>query len=453
MYVTFFLCLRSGPESEWNPIDKLPFDADIVHKPTDFIGSSFNSNSPCTLKNDQSLESSISERNPSSPQNDASIWQNEQNILMSENIGKKTGSSQGCNGNESDNKTENKVNVSSENIKGCSKKIFDDLSVTTLNNVEQLTCVTEKKSTTSQYLSYSEHNLEVDKHSPQKLSIKNNDFKHEGVKELIASQTINVQNKLSNSGSSSDLSKVLTDDNNTVVENGLDDEFSGFCDFEYAVSKSLNAPSPIKTFQLHSEIEFVSSESTEPCTLAKTVESTQDGCHLMDKQLEKSIDTVNSITSTIQNQPTNVSNFEHELDSEFNEFCDFHRFYVNENEPICVSNYVGEIQSNTLESTETKHSNVDQVISVTTDNNSLFESDTQNNIDNDDDNFCEFESGYTTYCDNNGQQTPVFKQNDIMLDSKSLAQNDYKTFCVDVFQEYHVSFFFFINVYNYLCFN
>lgn len=398
------------------------------------IESSFNSNSSSSTKNDQSPESSLSEPNPNLPQNDLSIWKNEQNILTSENIKKKMFT----NGNVLDNKTE----ASSENIVDCNNKIIDDLSETVLNNIEQHACVIEKKIITSQYLSNLEYDSGVDKHCTETSSCKNSDFKHEDVKE-ISSQTINEQNNLSSSDSSMNLSKVLVNDlpvnndDNTVAENGQEDDFSGFCDFEYVESKSLNVLSPIKTFQLHNKI---SSELVEHCT--KTGDLSLDHSAPIDEKLEKNIDSFNPVSSVIQNQHLNGDNFDHELDTEFNEFCDFHKFAANENEPTCVINDVCDIKNNTKELTDTKfkHSNFDQVKNVTTDDNSTLESDNQNNIDKDDENFCDFESGYTTF-DNNGQQIPNCKQNDVILDSKSLVQHDYKKLCIDAFQEYHVSFF------------
>lgn len=432
--------LRSGPESAWNPIEELPLPLDVDNnKSTYLIESSFNSNSSSSTKNDQSLESSLSEPNPSLPQNDVSIWKNEQNILTSENIKKEMLT----NDNELDNQTEVKLNVSSENIIGCNNTIIDVLSETILNNIEQHTCIIEKNNITSQYLSNLEYDSEIDKYCTEKSSYKNSDFKHEDVKE-ISSQTINEQNNLVSNDSSMNLSKVLDDlsvsnIDNMVAENGQEDDFSGFCDFNYVMPKSLSVLSPVKTFQLHNEI---SSELVEHRILAKTGDLL-DHSDPIDKKLEKNIDSFSPVSSTIQNQHINCNNFDHELDTEFNEFCDFHEFAASENEPTCVMNDVCDIKNNAKESVDTKckHSNVDQVKNVNTDNNSTLESDNQNNIcvDKDDENFCDFESGYTT-CDNNGQQTPNFKQNDV-LDSTFLVQNDYKKFCIDAFQEYHVSFF------------
>lgn len=86
-----------------------------------------------------------------------------------------------------------------------------------------------------------------------------------------------------------------------------------------------------------------------------------------------------NIGSTIQNRHINGNNFE--LDPEYNEFRDFHKFAAIENmEPICVISDVCDIKNSAEESTDTdlyRQSDVDQVLNVSTDDNSTLEPDNQ----------------------------------------------------------------------------
>jgi len=110
---------------------------------------------------------------------------------------------------------------------------------------------------------------------------------------------------------------------------------------------------------------------------------------------------------------------------------------------------------------EFKHSEIDHVQTIIThDINDSLTSKYDNqgnihkndvNIDNNDDNFCDFESGFTksNFHVNNKIVNP--KQNNEILNSESQVQFNYKEFCKDVFQGNYVSFLFnnlFIFIYS-----
>ncbi|XP_060846643.1 aftiphilin isoform X3 [Rhopalosiphum padi] len=475
-----------SPDGGWNPIDELslPYDGDVIREPAACIESNSNdtlSKLPSNISmNDPSVESSLSEQQPSLHQNNLSIWKDKKDISW-ENINKLTNDS--CdNVNEIDCNTEIKHNESSENIIDNNRKIVDDdLSVTSdqyicdLENVKNNTIPPNLPNLVLQ-LNNSEvyennetfqpvTNVNFEKSTDQKTLV-NGYLECVNVKES-SNQTNCVQNVLlenlkndvSDTGTPNDTYVISVDDlsvnnnnNNNIIIKNDQEEYSDFCDFETNLPDSLNVPLPNRTSQENHEITEdyhtvdqhnidkipLTQLNDEHCTILKNIEK------LIENKIEQNVESISPDCSTFQNNEINV---EHNSGSEFDEFSDFHVFSNStiENKLICdkndddddFCNYETSIP-NFNDSVKFKHSNVEEVQCSTSNINDLvLKPDNQNSVinnDDDDDNFCDFESGYTTSGYHTIDQVKDSKQNCANLDSESHVPLDYKQFCKDAFQ-------------------
>lgn len=451
--VVFRWC--TGPDGTpggWNPIESLPYDPDIVDKPVGYVESNTNdcsSNWPLGIaKKDQSLDSSICEHETSLHHNNLPICNDKENIIQCKNI-KQLTSNHNC--DSIDYKMDIKNNTSSEtDVVNSSTKIDSKLSVMSEQSIGDIENVTNIL--TSQYLSNVElplnnssvvennenSNFEVNidsEKSSLKETLTNGNVERVDIKEF-SNQTDCVPNvKIENlKNNMSDFTtdgtynmfnnvSVNSNNNNIIIKNDQL-EYSDYCGFETVLPNSLNVPLPNRTSEEHTEII----ENRELIDKYRN----PDQIHIVQFNDNNSKILNNTSISVEKNiEQNNKNHVEDNLDSEFDDFCDFHAF-TNYTEPI-----VPEI-SNT---NDFDHSNNKQENCKTSDNdynNLTLKSNDQNNItcntsNDDDDDFCDFECKVLND-----------KQCDIVLDSKFQDQIDYKQFCKDAFQGDYVSVMIFI---------
>lgn len=475
-----------GPDCGWNPIDELslPYSGNVIDESC--IKSNTNestSNWPLDIvKTDQSLKSTLSEQEPILNQENLTIWKDKENIVPWENI-KIVNSTHSCDSaNESDCKSEIKHNVSSENVIDSNKKVNDDNFSETIN---QHTCDIEnvEKHSTLQYLPTIELQINsmeivdinegiqpsivISEKLPRPETLVNGHLENLDIKEL-PNQTNCVQNtlidnlvidtsdidaKVNSSGKyeicNNDLS--IKNNNNIVMKNDQEN-YTDFCDFE-TPSNSVNVPLPNRTFKELPE-NCQSIDEHQQKILVKQLNDEQGDVPLditifNEKIVEQNAESI-KINSTLENQVNNKINLEQILDSEFDEFSDFHTFSIptTEEKPICMTdnddfcNFETCIPSykNTI---ITEHS---KPLTGNDNNDLIFKSNNQNTVNhndniNDDDNFCDFESGYLGSDCNASHQVMDVKQNDAS-ESEFPFPLDYKQFCRDAFQGDYVSFFY-----------
>ncbi|XP_025198416.1 aftiphilin isoform X2 [Melanaphis sacchari] len=474
-----------SPDGGWNPIDELslPYDGDVIREPDACIVPKSNDSlskwPSSNSKNDLSKESSLSEEQPSLHQNKLSIWKDKKNISW-ENI-KKLTTDDLDNVNEIDCNTEIKHNESSENIIDNNKKVIDDdLSVTS----DQYICDMEnvKSNIIPQNLTNLDLQLnksEVYKNNEIFQPITNVSFEKSIDQETLVNGCLecvdieessnqtncvqnvlleNLKNDVSDTDTPNDMYAILVDNlsvnnNNNIIIKNDQEEYTDFCDFETNLPHTLNVPLPNRTSQENHEIIEDSQTvdqhyidklpltqfNDEHCKILKNTET------LVENEIEQNVESISANCSTFQNNEINV---EHNSGSEFDEFSDFHVFSnFTDKKLICdkndddddFCNYETCIPNFNDTTVEFKHSNVEQVQCLTSNvNNSISKSDKQNNLINndvDDDNFCDFESGYTTsLCHHTSDQVKDSKQNYAILNSELHVQLDYKQFCKDAFQ-------------------
>lgn len=407
-----------------------------------------------------------------------SIWKDKENIVPWENI-KKIKSNHSCDSvNELDCKTEIKHNVSSENVIDINRKttddeltVYTDLHTNNLGTVKkEVQCLPNLELQSNNFESIEnndivqpETNFDVEKSSNQETLV-NGHLEcldsNELPNQTNCVQNVSIENlktdvsdndtKINSSSGMFDLS--INNNNNIVLKNEQD-EYSDFCDFETAIPKSLKVSLPNRTSLEKDNLPLVDQHFTLDSKLSAT--------HFDDEHSKVTENTntedekeENSINFTLKNLNDDKINPEHNLDSEFDDFCDFHAFpnLVTEITPTEVTNdddfcdFKTNIPSFNNE-TELKHSNTGN---NDNDDNSTFKSDNQHCPNNDDDdNFCDFESGYSTSSLPVSNQVLDVEQNNVVLGSESQVQIDYKQFCKDAFQGDYVSLF----AYNiYICF-
>lgn len=468
----------------------MPFDRDVdksvgcIELNTNDSLSNWTSDN---VKNDQSFKSSsLSDNKSDLHQNNLSIWKENEKVVPWENIKSLTPNNNCDSVNELDCKTEIKQNVSSENVIEGNRKIIidDELSVTT----EQHTCDPEHVQSTiiplylpnlklqSNNLALIENNditqsnVDLKKLSPGE-TLFNGYVKCVDTKEL-SNQTSCVQNVLLESSkilvssidncvnsSNNILENCINpsnNNNNIINKNDQDDEYkknTGSCDLVHTTN-SLNVPLPNRTFQEHDDINEGSQtihQNNIPDQLASKFNN--ENCKVLRTSVINEIsepeqynDSFN-VGSTFQQQQHNEINSE---DTEFEDFCDFHSFstLTNENKPICAENdkfYDFETSFNdTVKFKHSGHENENMKID-NEDYSSTLKSENQNNTnyndnigddDDDDDNFCDFESGFHI-----NNQVLDAKKNNVVINTDSQDQLDYKQFCKDTFQGDFVSIF------------
>lgn len=458
----------------------MPYDKDVVDKPISHAQSNTVTSSnweSSTTKSNQSLEISSTTQQPSIHQNDLSTLKDKENIVPWGTI-KGPNSSYSCDSeNKLGHKIENKHDVSNENVVDSNRKIVDDNFTET---VEQHTRDVENVNVSMTSL-HCLPNLKLQlnnstiivhdeivkpetncfqKQSPVKDALVSDHLEYVDIKKS-SNQTSCVENIKkdvntidSNADMFNGLHEVINDDaflnsnnNNTIIN---DQENDGFCDFETALPNFQNVPLPNRTPQVLDEIttniqpvEQSHALATQPNLECDKI--LRDVSALEDYKLEQNSNSTYSNCSTFQNHLDNDIYSENISDSEFDEFCDFHTFStpITGNPPTVNQNYLLNTESNSpkkSDSIEVKHSNNEHVKSiVTTDINSTLKSDNQNDITNDDDNFCDFESGFPTSAFRASDQISSVHQSDEVLDSKLQVNFDYKQFCNDIFQGDYVS--------------
>jgi len=244
----------------------------------------------------------------------------------------------------------------------------------------------------------------------------------------------------------------INNNNNNIMIKNDQEEYTDFCDFETDSPHPLNVPLPNRTSQenhgiienplIFDQHDFdklpLTQFNDKHCKILKNIPV------LVEDKIEQNVESINPNCSTFQYNEINV---EDNSDSEFDEFSDFHVFSTSttKKKSMCDTNddddddfCTYEICRQDLNDTaELKHSNVDQVKCVTS-NDSILKSENQNSIinndDDNDDNFCEFESGYATSGLHTSDQVIDLKQSYAILDSESHVKLDYKQFCRDTFQ-------------------
>lgn len=436
------------------------------------------------VRNDQFLKSSLSDKKSDLQVNNISIWKENEKIVPWVNIKSLTPNNNCGSVNELDCKTEIKQNISelsSENVIEANRKIMinDELSVTTEQHTYDLEHI--QNTITPQYLP----NLKLQ--SNNSVIIENNDIIQSNVDpgllpsgetllngylkcidtNKLSNQTNCVQNVLLESSkiqvssiddcvnlSSNILENSInnpSNNNNNIINknDNVDDNKKSInsCDLVNTTS-SLNVLSPNMTSQEYDDINvgcqtidqnnipnqiLVSKFNNENCKILQTT--------ALNEAFEQHNDSFN-VSSTFIQQQNNVSE-----DTEFEDFCDFHAFSTStsENKSICTENddefYDFETSVPTLNDTiEFKHScghEKENTKMTNEDNNLTLKSDNQINTNyNDDDNFCDFESGvYISH------QVLDSKQSNAMVNINSQDQLDYKQFCKDTFQGDYVSNF------------
>lgn len=486
--------MHLGPDGGWNPLDELilPYDRDLVEKPVDNIESISNdslSNKPAGItKHEQSSESSLSEQEPSSHHINVSIWK-DKNTVPWEDIKKSTSNNSCDSVNELECKTEIKHNnISSENVIDSNKKLINnDLSVIT----EQHICDIEnvKHNTTSQNLPNLElqlNNLKLVEyngidHTETNVNLKKPSL-HEslvnGHLECLDTKEVSSQTKCIDNVPLEDMASMVSDNsskvdspnnmhgkmfnndlsvnnNNNIIKNDVG-ECIGVCDFESTMPIYVNESLPNRTSQEQNEIiEKYSPESkhiSDQISVSQTNyghnELSQNIFIPIERKTEQNVDLNNLDCSIFQNQQNNDIHFEDNIDTEFDDFCDFHAFSTStiENNPISVDNFSDfKTSTSTFNDTiELKNLNIEQENQVVTkyDDDLTFKLDNKNNTikknnsTDDNDIFCDFESS-----DVSENQT-VFddKKSDLVLDSDFQDKLDYKQFCKDAFQGDYVSF-------------
>lgn len=461
--------LSAGPEGGWNPIDELPYDGDIVNPTIVCDESNTNHDSSCIAKGEEFLKSLPDQEH----QNDLSIWKDKENIVPWENI-KKLKSNHSCDSvNELDCKTEIKHNVSSENVIDINRKTIDnnltvytDLRINGLENV--------KKEVNLPNLELQSNDIETIENNVQPETnfnaeeLSNRDILVNGHLEclnsnelpnqtncvqnvLIENLKIDVSDNVAKINSSSDIFDLSINNNNNIVIKNDQEDYSDFCDFETAMPKSLNVSLPNRTSLEQNEL-IDNLSLVDQHTLDDKLLATQNNDE--HSKLEEIINTedekeLKSINLTSQHFKDYKIDPEHNLDSEFDDFCDFHAFpnLTTEIKPMDVTKDDDFCDFKTSiptfnDKTEFKHSNVEKVLVDTNNDNLTFESDNQHCPNNDDDdNFCDFESGYSTSSLPVSNQSLDVKQKNVVLGSESPVQIDYKQFCKDAFQGDYVSLF------------
>lgn len=483
-----------GPDGGWNPIEELslPFDGDVDNKPRDCIKSNtIDSSSNWTsgiVKNDQPLESSLSEQEPSLHTNNSSIWKDKENFVPWENKKELTSDHSCRNDNELDCKTEIKNNVSSENVIDSSRKINDDDSFAT---PEQYNCEVEndKNNVTTPIVKFKFNNSEeleqneivqpkIDEKSFSKETLLNGHLEPVDTKEL-SENTNCVQNVLldnfKNDISVNDTAIISPDEKNGILSNDLSinnnnivicindqEEYTDFCDFETAMPDSLNVPLPNRTLNKNSELidkfkSFNENHNSDQIPVTPLINEAGNVYSPVEEKMEQKVDSINLSCSKFQNQEINENDYEDNIDSEFDEFCDFHAFSTSttENKSDSVTNDdFCDFETNVPIFNDTiqfKHSNLEQVKSLTSNDNNndlTVKSDNQNNlnsidVDEDDDNFCDFESSYSVPSFPKSHQVSDVKQNYEVINPESQHHIDYKEFCKDTFKGDYVSLYYF----------
>lgn len=497
--------LYLGPDGGWNPIDELslPFDGDVNDKPGDCIKSNtIDGSSNWTsgvVNNDQPLVSSLSEQEPSLHINDSSIWKDKENVVPWENI-KKLTSDHSCNNfNELDCKPEIKFNVSSENVIDSNSKINDDDSLVTS---EQHNCDVEnvKNNVTSLNLPNIEFKLnnseevehneivqsKMDKKSFSEETLFNGHLEPVDTKEL-SKNTNCVQNVLldnfKNDASDNDtavnsldekcenLSNDLSNNNNNndICINDQE-EYTDFCDFETVMPDSLNVPLPNRTFEKKSEIidkcqSVNENHISDQIPVTPLIIEHENIYNPVEEKIEQKVDSINLNCSTFQIQENNGINFEDNIDSEFDDFSDFHAFSTSttENKSDHVTNDdFCDFKTNLPKFNDTikfEHSGFEEVNSLTSNDNNddlTVKSGSQNNlnsidVNDDDDNFCDFESSYSTPILPKSHQVSDVKQNSEAINPESQHELDYNEFCKDTFKGDYVSLYYINNLFILTC--
>lgn len=465
--------LFTGPEGRWNPIDELPYDGDIINPPSVCDESNANNDSSCIVKGDEFLKS-LPEQELNLHQKDLSIWKDKENIVPWENIKKVKSNRSSDSVNELDCKTEIKHNVSSENVIDNNRKTIDnDLTIYTdlhTNNLENVTkevqCLPNLGLQSNHFepienneILQPENNFNAEKSSNQEPLVNghlecldSNELSNQTncvQNVFIENLKIDVSDNVSKINSSSGMFDLSINNNNNIVIKNDQDEYSDFCDFETAMPNSLNVSLPNRTSLEKNKLNDNLPLVDQHCTL----DSKLSTAHFDDEHSKVPENTntvnekeVNSLNPTFQNLKDDKINSEHNLDSEFDDFCDFHDFpnLVTEINPTEVKkdDDFCDFKTNILSlnnKTELKHSNTS---ATDNDDNSTFKSDNQHCPNNDDDdNFCDFESGYSTSSLPVSNQILDVKQTNLVLGSESQVQIDYKQFCKDAFHGDYVSQF------------
>lgn len=336
-----------GPDSGWNPIDELTFAYD-----NDLAENPIEFVEITT--NDNLANKQLDIRNCDElPEQKSNLYQNNLSTLKQEENNKEITSNDKC---EFDHK------VSCENMIDSNKKKFN-LSLTK-----------------------EQHSLDIDN---KKLDIK---ISNSNVVENYMSETHQenvtkyIQNKsenISENYSSKDIYGTLNSDkslnNNNIIsdeQNEINNQHTDFCEFKTVIPNSIILPLPNRTSEEYNE----------------KIKSHPNKNEQFNDKLHYDI------------------NFENNLDSEFDEFSDFHSFNsVAEKSDVCQFSF----ESNAFQNNEEIDFNIVQMNCVTDNKNHNLKSDNFNNV-------------------------LMFKSNDI-LNSESSVQINYKNFCKDAFNGDYVS--------------
>lgn len=473
--------LDIGPDGGWNPIDELslPYDGNAIDEPIVGIKSNTGPSnwSSDIVKTDQSVKSTLPEQEPNVHQDNPSIWKDKENIVPQENI-KKLSYSHSCDSvNEIDCKPEIKYNVSSENVIDSNKKVNDgDLC----EIIEQHTCDVNKKKicSTLQHLPNLELQINIqevvenneskqpdivisEKLSHQE-SLVNGHSENVNIKEL-SNQSNSVQNILLDNliidtsdndtkvNSSNGVFEICSNDlsiknknNNTIIMKVDQEEYTDFYDFENSSSNFINVPLPNRTPKEITENRPYFEEKVINKQFNDKQDDVSHDISIFNKEIEQHFESINT-KSTLKNIENNIINSDQNLDSEFDEFSDFHTFSISttEKNPISMINNDDFCDFKTNAPSFKNTISENSKFLTSNDNNDLiFKSDNLNIVNhnnNIDDNFCDFESGYSGSDFNTSGQVLDAKQNNVP-ESEFLMQLNYKEFCRDAFQGNYVSF-------------
>lgn len=481
-----------GPDSGWNPIDELPlpYDSVVIDKPVDHIDSNSHNSSDwpsISVKNDQSMKPSISDSESNLQPKNLIICKTKENIekLTCDSV----------NGSGCEMKIEQ--NEFFDNVIDSYKRVNNDnMSVTTIQPI----CDKEstKNNIASQYSPIIElelNNMELIEsnevvQSDSILNPENPSSKEILVTSILESikinelteQTICVQNEtlenIENNVNDTDTkiissnnvyknvgSNISINSNNNIIKD-VEEKYTDFCDFKNTVPSSLNVSLPNRTSQEINPIKIYSEVIVKNLQHVDQVSDTQfkNGfCDISSNTLnsnkgevEKCIDSINLNCSTFQNKKNDENNMEDDLDSEFNDFCDFHVFSTTANEkqltPVENIDDFCDFETNTQvfgSKLELKQFNSEEVKFLNNNDNvkdnlklkSDSKSDKNNCKDDDvdDSNFCDFESGYSMSGILTSHQFLDPKQKDKQVCSELQIKFDYKQFCEDSFQGDYVS--------------
>lgn len=474
-----YLCV--GPDGGWNPIDELPlpYDSTVIDKTVDPIKSNSNINSSDwslnNVKNDQFMKPSISESELSLHPKNLSIWKDKENIVPKVNIEKITFNCDSV--DASDCKTEIKGNESFDNVIDSYKKVVDDnTSICTKQHI----CDKENtdNNIVSQYSPSTElqlNNMELVESndvfqsnsvlSPESGEILVNshlepvDIKESTYlticvqNELLENFNNNVKDidtKVNSSNSMYEIfdTNISINTNNNILKKDQE-EYTDFCDFETAVPNSINVPlsnrTPLENDSYKKDGENVV-EKTQLVDLPLT--SDQVIVTQFKNVADKRTDSINVNCSAIQNGKNDEINIDNNLDSEFNDFCDFHTFStsfnerrhtpVENNDDFCDFETSISVSGDTLELKQSNSEGITLFNRNDDEDNLKLKFNSKNNCEDDadvDDNFCDFESGYST----TSHQFLDTKHKNKVLFSEPQIQFDYKQFCKDAFQGDFVS--------------